>query len=208
MSILGMMLAAAVEPDLVEEAGKSIRETVSEVAKVATPQCQTYREQAAAQKQEHQQRAPVQAAPALQTGKAAAQTVFGAAGKAVDGAVGGVAKVADGAVKALDSVLDLFAGGTPSPKQADKSERTPPARQDNQAPVQTQSAGTKREEQQPEKPLSPDDLAIATSDDMRNITDKAKLDARLEAILREREDRETARRWKDRGKGGGRERER
>ena len=208
MSILGMMLAAAVEPDLVEEAGKSIRETVSEVAKVATPQFQTYREQAAAQKQEHQQRAPVQAAPALQTGKAAAQTVFGAAGKAVDGAVGGVAKVADGAVKALDSVLDLFAGGTPSPKQADKSERTPPARQDNQAPVQTQSAGTKREEQQPEKPLSPDDLAIATSDDMRNITDKAKLDARLEAILREREDRETARRWKDRGKGGGRERER
>ena len=66
MSILGMMLAAAVEPDLVEEAGKSIRETVSEVAKVATPQFQTYREQAAAQRQESQQTAQ-EAAPKFQT---------------------------------------------------------------------------------------------------------------------------------------------
>jgi len=130
-------------------------------------------------------------------GKAASNTV-----RATGKVAGGVVRLTGGAVKALDSFLDLFSGGTPKAKRNDKGEHTTASRGDTASLVQTQSMVAKPEEPKPEKTYSPDDLREATIDRINDI--KAKADPRLDALIREHEDKEALRRWNSRDDGLGR----
>ena len=126
-----------------------------------------------------------------------------AKGLRVGGKIAGSA--AESLMSAVDKLLDAFLGSPPKPKftMRDYAEN-PRLLEERKAAVERRGAALGRmgEDIKAEKNITPDDLRLLSREDLENI--KAKGDAHLMHLIREREEAELRR---SRG-GGGRERER